>query len=83
VALVSARGELYRRAMQGKDHSPRNSELVSGAMDAYRAEVLNEAADIVTAEANERDRILGSRLEVSATERAVAARLRRMAQEAS
>lgn len=42
---MSTRGELYSFGMAGKPHSPTNSERMSARIDAYRSEVLAEAAD--------------------------------------
>jgi hypothetical protein len=42
---MSARAELYAAVMDGGYHSPDRSEKASARIDAYRAEVLAEAAD--------------------------------------
>lgn len=42
--IVDARKDLYAFAMQGKEHSPDNSEKASEKIDAFRAAVLREAA---------------------------------------
>lgn len=44
ITTVDARRDLYAFAMQGKEHSPANSERASEKIDAYRAAVLREAA---------------------------------------
>lgn len=41
---MDARKDLYAFAMQGKEHSPVNSEKASEKIDAFRAAVLSEAA---------------------------------------
>jgi hypothetical protein len=41
---MSARAELYAAVMDGGYHSPDRSEKASARIDAYRAEVLAEAA---------------------------------------
>lgn len=42
---VDARADLYAFAMQGKEHSSDNSEKASAKIDAFRADVIREAAD--------------------------------------
>lgn len=42
---MSAREELYAAVMSGGEHSPGRSERASARIDAYRAEVLREAAE--------------------------------------
>lgn len=42
---MDARKDLYAFVMQGKEHSPANSEKASEKIDAFRAAVLLEAAD--------------------------------------
>lgn len=39
---MTARKDLYAFAMQGKEHSPANSEKASQKIDAYRAAVVDE-----------------------------------------
>lgn len=41
---MSAREELYAAVMSGGEHSPERSERASARIDAFRAEVLREAA---------------------------------------
>lgn len=41
---MDARKDLYAFVMQGKEHSPANSEDASEKIDAYRAAILNAAA---------------------------------------
>lgn len=45
ITTVDARKDLYAFVMQGKAHSPDNSERASQKIDAFRAAVLREAAD--------------------------------------
>jgi predicted DNA-binding transcriptional regulator AlpA len=45
IATTDARKDLYAFAMQGKEHSPDNSEKASAKIDAYRRAVIREAAD--------------------------------------
>lgn len=42
---MDARKDLYAFAMQGKEHSPANSDRASEKIDAFRTAVLREAAD--------------------------------------
>lgn len=42
---MGAREELYAAVMSGGEHSPERSERASARIDAYRAEVLREAAE--------------------------------------
>ena len=44
---MDARKDLYAFVMQGKEHSPGNSEKASEKINAYRAAVIREAADAV------------------------------------
>lgn len=44
---VDARSALYAFAMQGKEHSPANSERASEKIDAFRSAAIREAADAV------------------------------------
>jgi len=46
VVGMTARQSLYGFGMKGKAHSPDTSERMSEEIDAYRAEVLAEAADV-------------------------------------
>lgn len=42
---MNARADLYAALMAGGPHSPQRSEKASALIDAFRAEVLAEAAD--------------------------------------
>jgi hypothetical protein len=42
---MTARRDLYAALMAGGSHSPDRSDTASARIDAFRAEVLNEAAD--------------------------------------
>lgn len=46
---MSAREELYAAVMSGGYHSPERSERASARIDAFRAEVLREAAEKIRA----------------------------------
>lgn len=46
---MSARDELYAYGMAGRYHSPLNSERMSARIDAFKDEVLREAAEKVRA----------------------------------
>lgn len=51
---VDARKDLYAFAMQGKEHSPAVSERASEKIDAFRAAVVAEVVEALTAKAQER-----------------------------
>lgn len=75
---VDARSDLYAFVMQGKEHSPANSERASEKIDTYRAAVLREAADKLDESETLRDLTDDHMSDVNAA----ANELRRMADEA-
>lgn len=50
---VDARSDLYAFVMQGKEHSPANSERASEKIDAYRAAVIAEVMAALQSKAQE------------------------------
>jgi predicted DNA-binding transcriptional regulator AlpA len=74
---MTARADLYAFAMQGKPHSPDNSEKASERIDAFRAAVLRQAADALDESETLRDLTDDHMHDVNAA----ANELRRMADE--
>lgn len=50
---IDTRSDLYAFAMQGKEHSPENSERASQKIDAFRASVVDEVVEALQAKAGE------------------------------
>ena len=50
---IDARRDLYAFAMQGKEHSPAISGRASEKIDAFRAAVIDEVVEALTAKAQE------------------------------
>ncbi|MDX3575951.1 hypothetical protein [Streptomyces sp. FL07-04A] len=50
---MTARQDLYAFAMQGKEHSPANSERASEKIDAYRAAVVAEVVAALQSKAQQ------------------------------
>lgn len=76
---MDARKDLYAFAMQGKEHSPANSEKASEKIDAFRTAVLLKAADALDESETLRDLTDDHMSDVNM----VTAELRRMAAEKS
>jgi hypothetical protein len=75
--MTDARSDLYAFAMQGKEHSPDNSEHASRKINAFKAAVLREAADALDESETLRDLTDDHMSDVNAA----ANELRRMADE--
>lgn len=67
---VDARKDLYAFAMQGKEHSPANSERASEKIDAFRASVIAEVVEALQERAAEFSELAEEQMRPSLEERA-------------
>lgn len=67
---MDARKDLYAFAMKGKEHSPDISEKASEKIDAFRAAVVAEVVEALTAKGAELSELAEEKMQPSIEERA-------------